>query len=432
VCDGQDNNCNGTIDEGNPGGGQMCNAQGTAGLCALGTTLCQGGQIVCVPGAMPQPEVCDGLDNNCDGQVDENNPGGGGGCNVAGLLGACATGTESCQNGALLCEQTVMPSAEVCDGVDNDCNGTIDDNPAGLGGSCQTGQPGVCAAGTTQCASGKLACAPLQAPSGEVCDGLDNNCDGQIDENVAQSCGTCNLGVQTCQNGKFGSCVLPPVPTSLILNVTIRDFHQRNHVPNGHPDFEYAIGTEKNLVKVLLGVDSKPVYEPGAGSPFYPSGTSATTNGKKFFDQWFNDVQDINLRKDTTLTLNLIAGSSPPTYQYDSSFYFPIDKELFGNEENPAHNFGFTLETHTSFQYRGGEKFSFSGDDDLWVFINGKRAIDLGGVHGRQDATVDLDAQAQTLGLTKCGSYSLDLFFAERHTTQSEFKVDTSLVLLAQ
>jgi fibro-slime domain-containing protein len=432
VCDGVDNNCDGSIDEGNPGGGVACVVAGAVGECAQGALQCQGGMLGCVASVQAGPEVCDGKDNNCDGQIDEGDPGGGGACKVPGLLGVCAVGAQICQGGAVTCEQTVAPSSEVCDGKDNNCDGQVDNAPTDVGGSCKTGLLGVCAKGTLQCAQGGVVCTPNQQPSAEVCDGLDNNCDGQVDEAVTQACGACNLGTQTCQNGKFGGCVLPPSPSELTLTATIRDFHQRNHVPNGHPDFEYAVAAESHLVKQLLGADGKPVYEPGPGSLFYPAGTSATTNGKKYFDQWYNDVKDINLRADIPLTLGLIAGSSPPTYQYDNSFYFPIDKQLFGNEENPSHNFGFTLETHTAFLYRGGEKFSFSGDDDLWVFINGQLAIDLGGVHGREDATVDLDAQAQALGISKCGGYTLDLFFAERHTTQSEFKIDTSLVLLAQ
>jgi len=85
------------------------------------------------------------------------------------------------------------------------------------------------------------------------------------------------------------------------------------------------------------------------------------------------------------------------------------------------------IETETDylFTYSGGETFSFTGDDDLWVFIDDELVIDLGGVHGASTASVDLD----TLGLTVGEDYSFDLFFAERHTVRSTFKIQTSLQL---
>ncbi len=75
--------------------------------------------------------------------------------------------------------------------------------------------------------------------------------------------------------------------------------------------------------------------------------------------------------------------------------------------------------------YTGGETFSFTGDDDLWLFIDDKLAVDLGGVRGAASGSVDLD----TLGLTLGQDYDFDLFFAERHTTQSNFRIDTSIQL---
>jgi len=98
----------------------------------------------------------------------------------------------------------------------------------------------------------------------------------------------------------------------------------------------------------------------------------------------------------------------------------------FGNEGN-AHNYHFTTEIHTQFKYGGGEKFSFTGDDDVWVFINGKLAIDLGGVHQAEDASVDIDASAKELGLVLGQVYPFDMFQNERHTSESNFRADTTL-----
>jgi len=193
----------------------------------------------------------------------------------------------------------------------------------------------------------------------------------------------------------------------------IRDF---KGYPNGHPDFEHFGGEGlKGLVQVDLGADHKPVYA--------PNGPTVNTTGKAEFDQWFRDVPDVN--KTIPYTIQLIDdGNGLGTF--DSDAFFPIDGQGWG-DEGFDHNYGFTYELHMVFQYSGKEIFSFSGDDDLWVFVNNKLAIDLGGLHPAQSATLDVDAMAAQLGIVKGKEYSLDLFQAERHSTGSNFKVQSSL-----
>ncbi len=195
----------------------------------------------------------------------------------------------------------------------------------------------------------------------------------------------------------------------MALVATVRDFQM------AHPDFESALGEDPGIVQFMLGPDQKPIY---AGNP-----TTPTTNGAANFDQWYRDVPGVNQPFEIMLPLTDLGNG---TYSHDNSAFFPIDDQGFGNEGNP-HNYHFTLELHTEFTYEGGEVFSFTGDDDLFTFVNGRLGIDLGGVHGPLSGQIDMDAMAGTLGLSIGGTYSLDFFFAERHTSESNFRIETTI-----
>lgn len=197
-----------------------------------------------------------------------------------------------------------------------------------------------------------------------------------------------------------------------ILQATVRDFKVE------HPDFEYMNGEDPGIVLYDLGPDDKPVYAGQDGN--------WTTNGQVNFDQWYRDVPGINLTSSLDIPLVAVGNGQ---HTYDNAAFFPIDGQGWGNEGNP-HNYHFTVEIHTTFDYKGGEVFTFRGDDDVFVFINRKLAIDLGGVHNPAQMSVDLDQTAGQLGITPGNSYPIDFFFAERHTTASNFRIETTIKCL--
>ena len=214
ICNGDDDDCDGDTDEDSPGGNEACDTA-LDGACSVGVTGCdENGDIVCLPIVEPgdRIETCNNVDDDCDGPADEDNPGGGETCSVAGEKGECAKGVTDCTDGAIMCTQVNFSKEEICDDADNDCDGDVDEAPmAGIGNDCNVpGKEGICVFGTMTCRFGNEECEQRFAAGTEICDGDDNDCDGSIDEppmpNMLAQCpinalGQCALGEYHCING---------------------------------------------------------------------------------------------------------------------------------------------------------------------------------------------------------------------------------------
>ncbi len=210
ACNTLDDDCNGAADD-------MGTITCGVGACQTTVTKCDAGTPgACVPGA-PSPEICDGIDNNCNQLVDETYPDKGAACD-SGEPGACQAGTNQCllENGvkAPKCVPIAAPSTEACDGIDNDCNGMVDDDVPGTGVACTSALPGPCEPGTLTCVGNAIECLPDVMPTAETCDGVDNDCNGATDDppGSGEACdtgllGVCQAGLMLCDaNGMFG-CV---------------------------------------------------------------------------------------------------------------------------------------------------------------------------------------------------------------------------------
>jgi fibro-slime domain-containing protein len=343
---------------------------------------------------------------------------------VRSCVGPCGEGVQECIDDYWT-ECSVATTSRACR---NDCGEGVEE--------CVDGEWSACLVPTVP----ERACTDLCGPGSQVCvDGqwqeciappttraCENDCGGGVETCRDHAWGKCEVpvvrvecfsvcgsGFETCLDGEWHACDAPqPLPPR--LTSIVRDFRI------DHPDFELDVmhsGGDFGIVEDMLGPDGLPVYKPPVQSP--------TTTGKYNFDQWYRDVPGVN--QTTSIDLQLAPSpTTPGLFVYEDNQFFPIDGMLQQNEGN-AHNYHFTLEMHTQFVYQGGEVFTFRGDDDLFTFINGRLGIDLGGVHGPLEGSIDLDAMAGALGIVPGGVYDLDFFFAERHTSESNFRIETTI-----
>jgi fibro-slime domain-containing protein len=218
--------------------------------------------------------------------------------------------------------------------------------------------------------------------------------------------------------GKVGTC-------TYLMAATVHDMSM------SHPD--YGVQAGKGMVNATLGPNRKPV---------------PTSLAPPNFNTWFNSDPNRSMPltgAETCVDLEMSKADNG-LWEYDSynipvyRGFFPIDDfNTLDNNSGPScnvdnipasdrHNFGFCMESHASFIYRKGQEFDFRGDDDVWVFINGKLALDLGGIHPATEGKIQLD----TLGLVDGQSYPWDFFFCERQMCGSSLRIKTTIYFKQQ
>ncbi|MCA9279404.1 MAG: fibro-slime domain-containing protein [Phycisphaeraceae bacterium] len=219
-----------------------------------------------------------------------------------------------------------------------------------------------------------------------------------------------------------------------------------------HPDFEsyphidftewnLQNGVYLSLVAPTLDADGKPYFNEQLleTRTWYDIPlTSADT-----LKQWYRDVPGVNVSWPHTIELTKQTNSDKYIFAMERpDYWWPADNKGFGNSTGNLrwalegeHNFHFTYELDTVFTYTDPNErdhdlvFEFTGDDDVWVYINGKLVVDLGGVHSQAFGGVNLDEKAAELGLVAGETYPLKMFFAERHTSECNFRIETTLLL---
>lgn len=492
-----------TCDDGNTESEDGCSGteDDDAAPCQLEAGFwCPGAGLDCAPIACG-----DGLrspDEECDDGDDDDDDGCSAACSVEdGWL--CTTPGTDC---IPICGDGIRRGAEECDDGNRD-------STDGCNAACRL-EPGfVCPDDGLDCVP--AVCGNDIEEPGEGCDdgnriagdGCSPSCQREPTVTVGPSpvvnvfCGDgmvtgdeeCDDGNDDDGDGCSASCTIEDgfaCETNLVrpefveFAVTYRDF-KRDSDEGGHPDFEWVsdpfrlgipgpVCTTSNTEPCLaapgavcpadscgvLDAEGKPVFHLTGTASARGRVTSADTYALWYRDTNADDIEGAEGVIDMchvadSLRLDQLGGDDSDVYQFSSTSHFPLGTRCFGLTPGETRNYHFTTELRYFFQYQGGETLTFRGDDDVWVFVNGRHAVDIGGVHAARDGRVvlgddgsggstdsdcsrhgddlggDCTLEAGELasdtdarfGLVRGGVYEIVLFHAERHTSASNFRL---------